>query len=279
MMLRLRSVLNFFVIQYVLLLLLTVSCATKRDLVDFRQEMNEQNIRTEYLLSALDESIAKLDSLIREQYKFSQSLRALMGSQALEQNDNISLITARQDDINHQLRELSQKLQAIQLYGGFDVKESIGTSQSQNTTDSTVQTSSTPSLLSSSQEDSSGTNPRELYNIALADIKNENYPLAESLFLSFLMQFPEHEFASNAQYWLGEAAYGQKKFNLAIIEFEKVIKKYPKSEKVPAALLKIGFAQIELGKKDAGNKTLKNLIKSYPNSNEAELAKEKLNAP
>ena len=186
-MLRLRSVLNFFVIQYVLLLLLTVSCATKRDLVDFRQEMNEQNIRTEYLLSALDESIAKLDSLIREQYKFSQSLRALMGSQALEQNDNISLITARQDDINHQLRELSQKLQAIQLYGGFDVKESIGTSQSQNTTDSTVQTSSTPSLLSSSQEDSSGTNPRELYNIALADIKNENYPLAESLFLSFLI--------------------------------------------------------------------------------------------
>jgi len=278
--LRLRSVYTFFlIILCAVLLLVTVSCATKKDLVDFRQEMNEQNTRTEYLLSALDESIAKLDSLVREQYTFSQSLRALMGSQALEQNDNISLITARQDDINNQLRELSQKLQAIQLYGGFDIKESAGKSQSQDTTGSTVQKSSIPSLSSSAQEDSSGTNPRELYNIALADIKNENYPLAESLFLSFLMQFPEHEFASNAQYWLGEAAYGQKKFDLAIVEFGKVLKKYPKSEKVPAALLKIGFALIELGKKDAGNKTLKNLIKSYPNSSEAELAKEKLNTP
>ncbi len=279
-MLRLDSVYNFFlIILCAVFLLVTVTCATKKDLVDFRQEMSEQNLRTESLLSALDKSIAKLDSLIREQYKFSQSLRALMGSQALEQNDNISLITARQDDINNQLRKLSQKLQAIQLYGGFDVKESTGKSQSQNTTSSTVQTPSIPSPSISAQEDSSGVNPRELYNIALADIKNENYPLAESLFLSFLMQFPKHEFASNAQYWLGEAAYGQKKFNLAIIEFEKIIKKYPKSEKVPAALLKIGFARMELGKKDAANKTLQNLIKSYPNSNEAKLAKEKLNAP
>ena len=72
------------------------------------------------------------------------------------------------------------------------------------------------------------------------------------------MQFPKHELAGNAQYWLGEAVYGQQKYDLAITEFEKVLKNYSKSIKVPAALLKIGYAQFELGETKTATKTLNN---------------------
>ena len=93
------------------------------------------------------------------------------------------------------------------------------------------------------------------------------------------MQFPNHELAGNAQYWLGESVYGQGKYDLAISEFEKVIKKFKKSPKVPAAMLKIGFAQFEQGRNKNAIDTLNRLIKSYPKSEEADLARERLNTP
>ena len=56
----------------------------------------------------------------------------------------------------------------------------------------------------------------------------------------------------------------------------KVRKKYPKSQKSPAALLKIGFSQIENGDIKKVRSTLQSVIKSYKNSDEAKLAREKL---
>ncbi len=94
--------------------------------------------------------------------------------------------------------------------------------------------------------------------------------------MAFLVQFPQHELAGNAQYWLGEVDYSQKKYELAISEFDKVIKNYPKSEKVPAALLKTAYANIELKKKPAATAILRQIIKEYKNSEEAKLARDRL---
>ena len=261
------SIFSFFV----------TSCASKKDFVELRMEINKQNVEAESRFSSLEQSVAVLDSLIHEQHSLTKSIRALMGTQAIEQYDNISLIAARQDDINYLLRELLQKLEAIQLYGGVETKPTMDTPSPAPT----MPPSALPetSILSALPAQTFKVNPKKLYDSALEDILNESYQLAESRFLSFLMQFPNHELAGNAQYWLGEAVYVQKKYELAISEFEKVLKKYPKSPKVPAAMLKIGFAQFELGKKKTAINTLNRLIKSYTKSEEAKLARERLNTP
>jgi len=257
--------------------LFSVSCATQKDFIELRREMYEQNNNTESRLVSIEQSVAVLDSLIREQYKLSRSLRALLGTQSQEQRDNIELIAARQDDINYLLRELFQKLQAIQLYGGVETKPVADKSPTTpGAVSSTSASAATPAVLAA---ETVKVNPKELYDTALEDIRNERFQLAESRFLSFLMQFPKHELAGNAQYWLGEAVYSQGKYELAISEFEKVLKKYKKSPKVPAAMLKIGFSQLEQGKKKTAVNTLNRLIKSHPKSEEADLARERLNAP
>ena len=87
---------------------------------------------------------------------------------------------------------------------------------------------------------------------------------------------PIIRWAPNAQYWLAESIYAQKKYDLAIKEFETVRKKYSKSPKARAALLKIGFAQIEKGDLKSGRSTLNQVIKSYGKSEEADIAREKL---
>jgi tol-pal system protein YbgF len=227
-------------------------------------ELRERDLRTESRLDSLQTSLTELDSTLflytETTQKGSQNVRALVGSQAEEQRESISLLISRQDEITFQIQELLKKLEAIQLYGGV---------QPQAATPPSKPAPSTPDTTSSII-------PKTLYDSALEDIRSEKYALAESRFLSFLMQYPSHELASNAQYWLGEAAYGQKKFDLAISEFEKVVKNYPKSPKIPASLLKIGLTQIEAGKKKEGIQILNNLIKTYPNSPEANTAREKL---
>jgi tol-pal system protein YbgF len=87
--------------------------------------------------------------------------------------------------------------------------------------------------------------------------------------LTFLIQFPDHELAGHAQYWLGETAYSQQKYELAVKEFDKVLKQYQKSPKVPASLLKKGMAQIALNQKKSARATLEKLVNSYSKSEEA----------
>ncbi len=269
-----------------LIVALVSSCAMKSDFVELRRDLDIRYESTESRLYALERSIAAVDSLVREQSRLNQSLKALIGSQAQEDRDTVDLIAARQDEINYLLRDLLQKLQAIQLYGGIGASPSPSPAASapapSTTTKKSMPKKSTtpqPKAAPASGRSTAKVDPEELYNAALEDIKNERFQLGESRFLSFLMQFPKHKLAGNAQYWIGEAVYGQEKYDLAIKEFETVLKKYKKSPKVPAAKLKIGFAQFKLGQEKAAIQTLNALIKSHPKSEEAELARQRLNAP
>jgi len=266
-----------------LVLLLLASCATKRDVLDLRKDLEIKYENTEFRLDSIGQSLTGLEELVREQSRLTHGLKAMLGSQSQEDRDNIELIAARQDEINYQLRDLLEKLQAIQLYGGMPSAAPSQSPASQTVAKKTSAPAPTPSPSKSASQQATSSaskvDPQELYNAALEDINNERYQLGESRFLSFLMQFPKDKLAGNAQYWLGEAVYGQEKYELAIKEFENVLKKFKKSPKVPAASLKIGFAQFKLGQNKQAVQTLNKLIKSHPDSDEAELARQRLNAP
>ena len=81
-----------------------------------------------------------------------------------------------------------------------------------------------------------------LYNLARQRLDQGQPARSRELFQDFLTRFPKDELAANAQYWLGEAYYAEKKWNDAIVEFQKVLKDYKGSDKVPDALLKIGMS-------------------------------------
>ena len=67
-----------------------------------------------------------------------------------------------------------------------------------------------------------------------------------------------------------------KQYEQAILAFQKVIKKYPGGNKVPNALLRQALAFYELNDKTSAKLLLKKLIKQYPKTNEAKIAKNKL---
>ena len=75
-------------------------------------------------------------------------------------------------------------------------------------------------------------------------------------FQQFLVSFPDSQLAGNAQYWLAESYYVTDQFEQALPQFQQVISGYPRSRKVPDALLKIGYANYELERWDAARDSL-----------------------
>ena len=119
-------------------------------------------------------------------------------------------------------------------------------------------------------------NPDQLFAAAYGDYSRGNYDLAISEFRQYVETYPASEMADNAQYWIGECYYSKKLLNEAIAEFDKVSLLFPKGDKVPGARFKKGVTMIEQGQQEAGRAELTALIKLYPRSNEAVLAKQQL---
>jgi len=97
-------------------------------------------------------------------------------------------------------------------------------------------------------------------------------------FEAFLKQYPNMELSDNAQFWIGETHFLKKDFEKAILEYEKVIVKYPEGDKVSSALLKQALAFLELGDKTNARNLLKRVTDRFPQTEQAEIAKKKLEA-
>lgn len=116
----------------------------------------------------------------------------------------------------------------------------------------------------------------KLYRQSFQILGQGKHDEAAEGFREFLRRFSNHDLADNAQYWLGECAYDRKDYSTAVREFRRVVERFPRGNKVPDALLKIGFSYLALGSTDAGKQTLEQLVRSYPRHETAALATARL---
>lgn len=91
------------------------------------------------------------------------------------------------------------------------------------------------------------TDKAAVYALAKRKLEEGQTARARELFAQFLHDFHSDELAPNAQYWLAETYYAEKRYEDAQREFGKVTKEFKGSEKVPDALLKIGMSFQALG--------------------------------
>ena len=120
------------------------------------------------------------------------------------------------------------------------------------------------------------TDKESLYAAAYDLFREGKYEKSREAFESFLKQYPETEFSDNAQFWIGECYYFEKKYEKAIIEYDKVVKNFPEGSKVPYALLKQGLSFLQLGDKASAKLLLQQVIKDYPNTSQARIARTRL---
>ncbi len=118
--------------------------------------------------------------------------------------------------------------------------------------------------------------PSQLYDQAAQDLTQGRYAMALANFREFLKRFPNEELSDNAQYGVGECFYAQSVFDSALTEYVHVEARYPKGDKVPAALYKMALCHEKLGHAAEAKRTFEDLVKRFPNSGEAQLARERL---
>jgi tol-pal system protein YbgF len=116
----------------------------------------------------------------------------------------------------------------------------------------------------------------DLYKDAYETLHKGDLEGARRKFEAFLKQYPNTELSDNAQFWIGETYYLKKDYERAILEYEKAIVKYPEGDKIPAALFKQALSFLELGDKTNAKNLLKRVIEKYPQSEQAEMGKKKL---
>ncbi len=117
--------------------------------------------------------------------------------------------------------------------------------------------------------------PDKQYQFATSFLKVGDYSTAERAFREFVNTNPEHDLAGNAQYWYAETFRIRQLYTDAASAYLEGYQKYPKGEKAPINLLKLGVSMVQIGEKDQGCKMINGVEKQYPDAKQSVIQKAK----
>tara|TARA_A100000164_G_scaffold107753_1_gene94949 strand:+ start:232 stop:1212 length:981 start_codon:yes stop_codon:yes gene_type:complete len=116
---------------------------------------------------------------------------------------------------------------------------------------------------------------QEQYEFAASFLKVGDYTTAERAFREFVITNPDHKLAGNAQYWYAETFRIRQLYTDAASAYLEGYQKYPKGEKAPINLLKLGVSMVQIGEKDQGCKMINGVEKEFPEANQSVIQKAK----
>jgi len=117
--------------------------------------------------------------------------------------------------------------------------------------------------------------PEKQYEFATSFLKVGDYNMAERAFREFVKTNPNHKLAGNSQYWYAETFRIRQLYTDAASAYLEGYQKYPKGEKAPINLLKLGVSMVQIGEKEQGCKMIDGVKKQYPKANQSILQKAK----
>ncbi len=218
------------------------------------------------------------DIIVKKQMEMEARLEQLVQGSAAT--------NARLADISNELKELQGKMKGAsadleELKTGYrEQKSSLETAVLKiDKVASEVPAPPTPKIEVVNRESAPNDKeaaPQDAYMQAFGIFSANRFTEAIAAFTAFIKAYPDHEYAANAQYWIGESYYTQKDYNRSLEAFSKVLSAYPKAKKTPDAMLKVGFSYISLNDQAKAKTVLQALIDKYPKSSAAAKARERL---
>ncbi len=294
---------RFTYIPVVILLLFVTGCATTGDLRRIHGNLDNQIRVTNEKIAAVEQSSgsvkAEIAGLRKEDEKQVESITALRGTLAdnraevTEIREQLQQIKGSIDSLRRDLsttatrtgrreeeeKALREKLDKLTFKINF-IENFLGIGQKEKAPDAAAEKNGKPPAAPPKEPAGKGkplpSDKESLYAAAYELFREGKYEKSREAFETFLKQYPGSEFSDNAQFWIGECYYFEKKYEKAIIEYDKVVKNFPEGSKVPYALLKQGLSFLQLGDKASAKLLLQQVIKDYPNTSQARIARTRL---
>ena len=117
---------------------------------------------------------------------------------------------------------------------------------------------------------------RQDFEAALAVLRKGDFVAAQAGFVALIRQYPQSGYRSSALFWLGNAQYASRNYKEAIVNFRALVAADPQHLRAPEALLSTANCQVELKDARSARRTLEELLKAYPQSEAASVAKERI---
>lgn len=274
----------------VVLVLFTGACASRQDVMTVYKQGEQITMRQNTLQARMADMESKLE---QNNARLAQEMDSL--------RDSLAQMRVLADTVRTEMREVSGKLEET----GFFMENKVGSllEEKEEKEQSLFLLSARVAQLDSQlsrleaymgldegsktevvtpQGAEPGSGPMEsldeqpAYDYAKQTFDQGHMEAARNQFRAFLKRFPNSGLADNAYFWIGESFFLEKWYEKAILEYQSVIEKYPKGNKVPSALLKQGMAFARIDDKTNARLILNELIKKHPGSPEALLAKRTL---
>ncbi len=228
------------------------------------QELTNKFEEINFKLDKLSNRMSKVQA--DNQIRF-QDLENVMSSDA-----TINKLTKKTN--NEQMEVLPGSSQPQDL-GSISYKDTATneTSQKTNSVDSTALV--VTETFQAEEKILPNESPDKQYQFATSFLKVGDYSTAERAFREFVDTNPEHNLAGNAQYWYAETFRIRQLYTDAASAYLEGYQRYPKGEKAPINLLKLGVSMVQIGEKDQGCKMINGVEEQYPEANQSVIQKAK----
>ncbi len=228
------------------------------------QELTNKFEEINFKLDKLSNRMSKVQA--DNQIRF-QDLENVMSSDA-----TINKLTKK---TNNEQKEVLPGSSQPQDLGSISYKDTATneTSQKTNSVDSTALV--VTETFQAEEKILPNESPDKQYQFATSFLKVGDYSTAERAFREFVDTNPEHNLAGNAQYWYAETFRIRQLYTDAASAYLEGYQRYPKGEKAPINLLKLGVSMVQIGEKDQGCKMINGVEEQYPEANQSVIQKAK----
>ena len=118
---------------------------------------------------------------------------------------------------------------------------------------------------------------QQMYDASLSQLRRGSAATGRAGLRERLQAYPKSELVPDALYFVGQS-FSSENPDSAAAYYRKVVKEYPTSSRAPAALYGLGLLAERHGDKAGARDAYNQLLKSYPKSDEAALARDRLKA-
>jgi tol-pal system protein YbgF len=237
--------------------------------------LQEQTQQLQALMNGLGEALKAVNGRLDDQTALERKAFADGKVQMDAISGDIRIVREKVDETNVRLGSISQELESLRL--AIPEPGAVAPPAATTTENIPPGTAPDPALTApTTQTPPSGMSPARYFASSYADYTSGNYSLAVTGFQSYLSYYPKSPQAHEAQLLIGESLFLDKKDAEAVIAYDRVIGNYPRSASVPQAYYKRGQVLERLGERDRARESYETVIKEYPNSDQASLAKQRL---